>query len=41
MLLLTPELAGVPTKVLGEKIGSLANHHGTIIAALDLVFTGI
>ena len=41
MLLLTPELAGVPAKVLGEKIGSLAAHRNTIIAALDLVFTGI
>lgn len=41
VLMLTPELAGVPTRVLGERIDSLARHRDIIIAALDLVFTGI
>ena len=41
VLMLTPELAGVPAKVLGERVDSLAQHRGMIIAALDLVFTGI
>jgi toxin CcdB len=41
MVMLTPELAGVPVKVLGQRIESLARQRDTIIAALDLVFTGI
>ncbi len=40
-LMLTPELAGVPAKALGERIDSLARHRNIIVAALDLVFTGI
>ena len=39
--LLTPEVAGVSAKVLGERIGNLSGRRGDIIAALDLVFTGI
>ena len=39
--MLTPELAGVPTKALGEPIGNLSSRRGAIIAALDLVITGI
>lgn len=41
MVLLTPELAGVSRKPLGEKIASLADRRDSIIAALDLVITGI
>ena len=37
----TPQLAGVPRKILGKKIDSLQDHHQEIIAALDLLFTGI
>lgn len=36
-----PEIAGVPCRVLGEKIVSLQSRRGEIIAALDLLFTGI
>ena len=39
--MLTPEIAGVPAKVLGEAIGNLSSQRGAIIAALDLVITGI
>ena len=39
--LLTPELAGVPRKALGERIASLAGERLAIITALDLAFTGI
>ena len=41
VVMLTPELAGVPAKALGERIGSLSAERATIIAALDMVFTGI
>ncbi|HSS69470.1 MAG TPA: CcdB family protein [Casimicrobiaceae bacterium] len=41
VLLLTPELAGVSTKLLQHRIGNLAAHRSALIAALDLVFTGI
>ncbi len=39
--MLTPELAGVPQRALGARIASLAASRVAIIAALDLVFTGI
>ncbi|HXM82444.1 MAG TPA: CcdB family protein [Burkholderiales bacterium] len=41
LIMLTPELAGVPRKALGERIGNLATERDSIIAALDLAFTGI
>jgi toxin CcdB len=41
VVMLTPELAGVMRKALGERIASLAEERGAIIAALDLAFTGI
>jgi len=41
LLLLTPELAGVPRKVLGDPVANLAAERRAIIAALDVVFTGI
>lgn len=36
-----PELAGIPRRELGASAGSLASQRGEIIAALDLLFTGI
>ena len=41
VIMLTPELAGVPRKALGELVGNLAAERGEIIAALDFAFTGI
>ncbi len=37
----TTELAGVSTRSLGDKVASLKNRRDEIIAALDLLFTGI
>lgn len=37
----TVEIAGVPRGVLGEKVTSLQGRREEIIAALDLLFTGI
>ena len=37
----TPELAGVSRSQLGPRVGSLADHRSEIIAALDMLFTGI
>lgn len=39
-VLLTPQLAGIPIKELGEPVGDLARHRSDIIAALDLLMTG-
>ena len=36
----TAELAGVPTRILGEKVASLSDYRNEIIAALDFLFTG-
>ena len=41
LLMLTPELAGVSRKALGERVANLAGERGAIIAALDLALTGI
>ncbi len=41
MAMLTPELAGVSRKILGEQIGNLSNKRNSIISALDLLITGI
>jgi toxin CcdB len=41
MAMLTPELAGVSRKALGERIGNLSEERHLIIAALDLLFTGV
>jgi len=41
MAMLTPELAGVSRKILGERIGNLSDERRSIIAALDLLITGI
>jgi toxin CcdB len=37
----TAELAGVPNRLLGDKVVSLKNKRDEIIAALDMLFTGI
>jgi toxin CcdB len=36
----TAELAGVPVRALGDKVGSLKDQRHIIIAALDFLFTG-
>lgn len=41
LFMLTPELAGVSRKALGERVGNLAAERAAIIAALDIAFTGI
>jgi len=40
-VLSTAELAGIPKKSLGKKVCSLQEHRHEIIAALDLLFTGV
>ncbi len=40
-LALTPQLAAVPRRVLGNKITSLADRRFEIIAAMDLLITGV
>jgi toxin CcdB len=41
LIMLTPELAGIPRKALGERVATLADQRSIIIAALDLALTGI
>ncbi|MDX1384915.1 MAG: CcdB family protein [Thermoanaerobaculia bacterium] len=41
LVMSTPELAGVLRSELGQTVGSLADRRGDIVAALDLLFTGI
>jgi toxin CcdB len=41
VVLSTAELAGVSVSLLGETLGSLAEERRSIVAALDLLFTGI
>jgi toxin CcdB len=36
----TAELAGIPVRALGRKVGSLKDRRDEIIAALDFLFTG-
>jgi len=36
----TAELAGVSTRMMGERVGSLKDRRNEIIAALDFLFTG-
>ena len=40
-VMLTPQLAGISTRELGPSIGNVATERATIIAALDLLMTGI
>ena len=37
----TSELAGIPEKALGAQVGDLSAHRYDIVAALDLLITGI
>ena len=39
--MITPELSGTPAKQLGTKVSDLSSRRGEIVAALDLLFTGI
>ena len=41
VVMLTPELAGVKKDALGPKVGNLSSSRAEIIAAIDIVFTGI
>jgi toxin CcdB len=38
---MTPELAGIPRKLLGAPVADLANHRQDVIAALDFLITGV
>lgn len=40
LVLLTQELAGVPRKALGQRVGNLSGERREIIAALDFAITG-
>jgi len=40
-VLITPQLAGIAAKELGSPIADLSGDRQAIIAALDLLFTGI
>jgi toxin CcdB len=40
-VLVFQELAAVPVSVLGDRVGSLASRRTDLIAAIDLLFTGI
>lgn len=39
--MLTPQLAGIERRQMGAEVADLAGHRNEIIAALDLLFTGI
>lgn len=39
--LVTPQLAGVPRAVLGPRVGSLASRRREIVAALDVLISGV
>lgn len=41
LLLLTPQIASVPAKVLKEPIGSLSHFRDGIVASLDFAIVGI
>ncbi|MFJ3052501.1 MULTISPECIES: CcdB family protein [Pseudomonas nitroreducens/multiresinivorans group] len=41
LLLLTPQMAGISRRELGEPVGSLAHLRLQIIAAIDLLISGI
>lgn len=40
-VMMTPQLAGIPRKSLGAKVADLSPQRDQIIAALDLLITGI
>ena len=41
LLLLTPQIAAIPSKLLKKPVGSLSHFRDEIIAALDFAITGI
>ncbi|MEW5853835.1 MAG: CcdB family protein [Myxococcota bacterium] len=41
VLLLTPQIAGVPKTALGVRVGNLAKERDAIIRAVDMVLAGI
>ena len=41
LVLMTPQLAGIAIKDLGDAVGSLSDLRGSIIGALDLLLTGV
>ncbi len=41
VVMATPELAGIPRRNLGPAVADLSGQRGTILAALDLLITGI
>ncbi|MFO7857850.1 MAG: CcdB family protein [Ectothiorhodospiraceae bacterium] len=41
VVLSTPELAGISRSALGEEVTTLTSERNTVMAALDLLFTGI
>ena len=40
-VVLFQELASIPTSALGDRVGSLADRRPELVAAVDLLFTGI
>ena len=40
-VMLTPQLAGISTRELGQSIGTVIDERATIVAALDFLITGI
>jgi toxin CcdB len=40
-LFVTPELAGMSRSVLGRKVASLASHRHEIVAAFDMLISGV
>jgi toxin CcdB len=40
-VLVFQELAAVPPEAIGERVGSLADRRAELIAAIDLLFTGV
>lgn len=40
VLLSVPELAGIPARILGERVSNLGNMRDEIIAAIDFLITG-
>jgi toxin CcdB len=41
LVMMTPQLVGVPVSALGERAGSLAERRHEIVAALDVLISGV
>lgn len=39
--MLTPELAGIPVRILGAPVGNLSAERDALVSALDLIISGI